>query len=118
MTEDLIVQIGETFTLLGVLLAFVIFARLALKAKSIGSFRFQLSIFILVWVIAEFPHIAETLGLISVGSFEDLGLALHMVSMAAFSVFVGSRSYGFLRMSVPRLPPPTPKLEVTGALEK
>ena len=118
MTDDLIVQIAETFTLLGVLLAFAIFARLALKAKSIGGFRFQLSLFILVWVIAEVPHITETLGLTSVGSFGDFGLAVHMVSMAAFAMFVGLRSYGFLKMKpVALMPPPIPRRDVTGALE-
>src|SRR5712692_157292 len=115
MAIDVLVQIAETFTLVGVLLAFAIFARLALKAKSTGSFRFQLSIFILIWVVAEVPHIAETLGLISVGSFEDFGLAVHMISMAAFALFVGLRSYGFLRMRpLPTLHPPAPNTRVTG----
>ncbi len=119
MTDDIIVQTAETFTLIGVLLAFVIFARLAVKAKSAGSFRFQLSIFILIWVAAEIPHIAETIGLISVGSFDDLGLAVHMTSMAAFALFVGLKSYSFLTVKQfpPPLPPVKPNTRVTGAVE-
>ncbi len=118
MSDDLVVQVAETFTLVGVLLAFAIFARLALKAKSAGAFRFQLSIFILIWAMAEVPHIAETLGVVSMGSFDSLGLGAHMVSMAAFALFVGSRSYKFLKMKpLPPMTPTTPKTGVTGALK-
>ncbi len=119
MVDDLLVQLMETFTLTGVLISAAIFTRLALKARSIGSFRFQLSIFMLVWVAAEIPHIAETLGLIAVGSFDELGLEVHMMSMAVFALFVGSRSYKFLRVKpLPPLPAPIPPVLPTGALEK
>ena len=120
MSDDIIVQAAETFTLVGVLLAAIIFARLALKARSIGTFRFQLSIFILVWVAAEVPHIADSLGLISAGSFDDLGLAVHMISMATFALFVGVRSYAFLRIKPAQpISPITPQQTsgITGAVD-
>ena len=118
MSDDILVQAAETFTLIGVILASAIFARLALKAKSTGSFRFQLSIFILIWAAAEIPHIVETLGLISVGSFDDLGLAVHMTSMAAFALFVGLKSYGFLRMRpIQPMPAIKPSPRITGAVD-
>jgi len=111
--------VAETFTLVGVLLAAIIFGRLAVKAPSIGSFRFQLSIFILIWVTAEVPHIAETIGVIAVGSFDLFGLAVHMVSMAAFAFFVGVRSYVFLRVKpVQPIPPmPRPPTGIAGAVD-
>ena len=90
--------ITETFTLVGILISGAIFARLAFKAKSLGSFRFQLSLFMLVWVGAEVPHVLETLGLIVVGSLDTIGLAAHMISMAIFAIFVGTRSVNFLRL--------------------
>jgi len=120
LSSDIIVQAAETFTLVGVLMAAAIFARLALKAPSIGSFRFQLSVFILIWVVAEVPHIAESIGIISVGSFDDLGLAVHMVSMAAFAFFVGIRSYSFLRVRpLQPVPPITPRSQtgISGAVD-
>ena len=119
MADDPLFLIAETFTLVGVLVAFAIFARLALKARSLGSFRFQLSIFILIWAIAEVLHIAESLGLASQGSLDDLGLGIHMVSMAAFAIFLGSKSYGFLRIRPlpPLLPLPKPQ-GVTGAIDE
>ena len=109
----------ETFTLVGVIIAAVIFTRLALKGGSIGSFRFQLSAFMLMWVTAEIPHIAETLGLVADGSFDELGLGAHMISMAVFAVFVGYRSYKFLSIKpLPALPTPSKPPLPTGVMEK
>ena len=88
---------GETFTLIGIFLAAVIFARLALKGKNLGRFRFQLSIFILIWAAAELPQAAATLGLISDTDYATLGLFVHMMSMAAFAVFVGIKSIDYFR---------------------
>src|SRR5690349_7021180 len=98
--------ITETFTLIGILVSGAIFVRLAFKAKSLGSFRFQLSLFMLVWVGAEVPHVLETLGLIVVGSLDSIGLAAHMISMAVFAIFVGARSVNFLRLKPPAQPAP------------
>ncbi len=119
MTDDIIIQVAESFTFIGVVLASLIFARLALKAKSTGSFRFELSIFILIWAAAEIAHIAETLGLVSFGGLDELGLAVHMTSMAAFAVFVGLKSYGFFAAK-PNPPPMSavkPDTRIRGAID-
>ena len=97
MPDYPLIQAMETFSLLGVLLAFLVFTRLAVKARSLGSFRFQLSLFMLIWVLAEAPHIAGTLGLISSVGYEGYGLTFHMLSMMAFALFMGAKSYNFLR---------------------
>lgn len=113
MASDLI-DAFETFSLVMILIAFAIFARLAIKGKSLGSFRFQLSIFLLIWVLAEIPHIGETLGLLSTASYSDIGLYLHATSMAVFALFVGWRSLKFITIhpvpptgtvSIPTKPP-------------
>jgi hypothetical protein len=91
-----IVDIFEIFSLVLILVAFAIFARLAIKGKSLGSFRFQLSIFMLIWVLSEIPHIFSTLGLIDTTSYSDIGLYLHATSMGVFALFVGWRSIKFL----------------------
>src|SRR5437870_13740489 len=75
-----IVETFETFNLVLILVAFAIFARLAIRGKSLGNFRFQLSIFLLIWVLSEIPHIAGSLGLIATDSLTDIGLDLHAVS--------------------------------------
>ena len=107
MADDPIVFAAELFTSIGVALAAVIFARLAVKSKSLRSLQLQLSIFILIWVAAELPPIASTLGIIDETSYQTLGLAFHFTSMAALAIFVGARSFQFLGVhSKPKPSPP------------
>jgi hypothetical protein len=116
MASEPIIAMFETFNLVLILVAFVIFARLAFKGKSLGSFRFQLSIFLLIWVISEIPHIAESIGFLAATGYEDTGLYLHAASMAVFALFVGWRSLRFLSAHPPTpittvlLPTDTPKV--------
>jgi hypothetical protein len=102
-----IIDVFEIFSLSMILIAFAIFARLAIKGKSLGSFRFQLSIFMLIWVLSEVPHIFSTLRLIDTTSYSDIGLYLHATSMGVFALFVGWRSIKFFTIH------PTPP---TGAM--
>jgi hypothetical protein len=103
MADDPIIVLFETFNLVLIFVAFAIFIRLAFKGKSLGAFRFQLSLFLLIWVISEIPHIAGSLGLLATASYVDVGLYLHAVSMAVFAIFVGWRSLRFLSYHPPAL---------------
>jgi hypothetical protein len=96
LADDPIVVAAELFTSIVIVLAAIVFARLAIKSRSLGNLRFQLSIFILIWVAAELPHIAGSLGIIDETSYQTLGLTFHFLSMAAFAIFVGARSFQFL----------------------
>jgi hypothetical protein len=108
MAQDPIIMMFETLNLFLILAAFAIFLRLAVKGRSLGSFRFQLSTFLLIWVISEIPHIAESIGILAIGSYEDIGLYLHAASMAVFAIFVGWRSLRFLSFH-----PPSPTTTVS-----
>src|SRR5437879_8138191 len=88
MALDDVIAIFETFNLVMILVAFAVFARLAFKGKSLGKFRFQLSIFLLIWVLSEIPHIAGSLGLVATAGYEDFGLYLHALSMGVFGRLV------------------------------
>ena len=112
-----IATVMELFTLAGIIVSGGIFTRLAFKAKSIGSFRFQLSLFMLVWVASEVPHVLQTLGLIDATPYDSFGLAAHMTSMAIFAVFVGARSASFFRFKPPALPTPITPVLPRGAVE-
>jgi len=101
---DLAILAAQTYTVIGIVLASIIFARLALKGRNLGSFRLQLSLFILVWAAAELPRAATNLGLISTSPFGTAGLFIHMISMAAFAVFVGAKSFKFFQ-ALPQGPP-------------
>ncbi len=98
METDPLSLSAEVYSFIGILASAVIFARLALKARSIGSFRFQLSFFILMWVAAETPHILDSIGFISATSdLLMMGLELHALSMFVFAGFVVLKSIRFLR---------------------
>ena len=99
METDPVLLIAEVYSFIGIVAATVIFTRLAVKGRTIGNFRFQLSIFILIWVAAEIPHVLDALGVLDVSSFQTPGLLLHLVSMIVFAVFVGLRSLRFLHPS-------------------
>src|SRR3989441_7624167 len=105
MANDPIIAMFETFNLVLILIAFAIFSRLAIKGKSLGSFRFQLSIFLLIWVISEVPHIGESIGLLTAGGDDDTGLFLHPASMAGFVMFFCAGC--LLVLFFPPPPPPT-----------
>ncbi|OLE88686.1 MAG: hypothetical protein AUF79_12970 [Crenarchaeota archaeon 13_1_20CM_2_51_8] len=92
---DLGILAAQTYTLIIILLSSIVFARLALKGKNLGSYRVQLSVFILIWAAAEMPRAATNLGLISASSYGTVGLFLHFISMASFAVFVGAKSFKF-----------------------
>src|SRR5690349_20541586 len=109
MALDDITSVFETISLVLILVAFAIFARLAIKGKSLGSFRFQLSIILLIWVLSEIPHIAGSLGLISTAAYSDIGLYLHATSMGVFALFVGWRS---IKIATLHPKPPTGALTV------
>lgn len=99
METDPVILIAEVYSFIGIVTATVIFTRLAVKARTIGNFRFQLSISILIWVAAEIPHVLDALGVLDVSSFQTPGLLLHLISMIVFAVFVGLRSLRFLHPS-------------------
>lgn len=116
---DILTTMMEFYTLFLILASAVVFALLAIKAKSIGSFRFQLSAFILIWAVAEIVYVGGDLGLVTIGNIAYIGLAFHFASMAAFAIFVGARSFRFLQVK-PTTPPPKPikPFPLTGAMEK
>jgi len=79
------------------------------RKSCLGTFRFQLAIFLLIWVLSEIPHIAGTLGLIDTTGYADIGLYLHALSMGVFALFVGWRS---LKIATLHPIPPTGAVSV------
>ena len=75
-------------------IAFILFARLAIKSKTIRSLQAQLSIFILIWDVAELLRSLLLLNVISASaSLQLLGLEIHTVAMVAFGTFMLVRFY-------------------------
>jgi hypothetical protein len=70
--------------------ALAIFGAIALKSRRIGSFQFQISVFILIWIVGELAVILQDLGLFTLFS-DEFGMQVHLLSMIFFSVMLWIR---------------------------
>ena len=78
------------------IIALLLFLRLGIKAKSIRSVQAELSIFIVIWVVAELLRAMLLLGIIQTNpTIEVLGITIHTLSMIAFGIFVVFRFYRY-----------------------
>ncbi|MGC2570647.1 MAG: hypothetical protein WA364_03975 [Candidatus Nitrosopolaris sp.] len=81
-----------TITLL--LAALSIFVWLAARSKDIRSFQFQISIFIIVWVLGGVAYVLQDSGRIVVSPLQgDIGLEIHVVSVGFLSIMIWLRFY-------------------------
>ena len=81
-------------TIILLLATLSIFAWLAARSKDIRSFQFQISIFIIVWVLGGVAYILQDSGMIVVSPLQgDIGLEINVVSVAFLSIMIWLRFY-------------------------
>lgn len=86
--------IMSNITVILLLIAFGIFVWLAARSKTIRSFQFQMSIFLVVWVLGEIAGNLQDSGIIVFTALQgDIGLEIHVVSMVFFSIMLWLRFY-------------------------
>jgi hypothetical protein len=74
--------------------ALVLFARLAVRSKSLSSLQSQLSIFLMIWIAAELLRALLNAGVITATpALQLLGFEIHTLAMVAFGVFLLFRFY-------------------------
>lgn len=67
----------------------LIFARLAIKSKTISSLQSQMSIFLIIWVVAELLRSLLLLHIFTAPpSLQLLGFEIHTAAMIAFGFFI------------------------------
>ena len=89
MVIEIISPIARNLVPIGLVIALVIFAAMALKGKTLRSLRAQLSIFVLVWIAAELPRSLIVSGFIrSSPELTTFGLLGHTISMIVFGVIL------------------------------
>lgn len=77
----------NNITIILLLIALGIFVWQATRSKSIRSFQFQISIFLVVWILGEMVGNLEGSGIIVFSALQgNLGLEIHVVSMVLFSL--------------------------------
>jgi hypothetical protein len=84
----------SNITIILLLVALGIFAWLAVRSKNVRSFQFQMSIFLIVWILGEITGYLQDSGIVIFPSLQgDIGLEIHTVSMIFFSVLLWLRFF-------------------------
>jgi hypothetical protein len=86
--------IMSNITIILLLVALGIFVWLVARSKNIRSFQFQMSIFLVVWILGEIAGSLQDSGVIVFTALQgDIGLEIHVVSMIFFSIMLWLRFY-------------------------
>ena len=84
----------NSITTLLLLVALGIFVWLAVRSRNIRSFQFQISIFIIIWILGEITGILQDNGITVLSALQgDVGLEIHVISMVFFSMMLWLRFY-------------------------
>ena len=90
---DVVILVFDNLTLLLLVAALGVFLWLTARSRNIRSFQFQISIFILIWIIGEIIELLGEEGVIDLFSNSDLGMYIHVLAMAVFSSMIWIRFY-------------------------
>lgn len=81
-------------TLILLLGALSIFVWLAARSKDIRSFQFQISIFIVIWILGQVVGVLQDSGIIVLPpTLDEIGLEIHVVSLVFLSIMMWVRFY-------------------------
>ncbi len=84
----------NNITIILLLIALGIFVWQVSRSKSIRSFQFQMSIFLVVWILGEIVGNLEDNGIIVFPALQgNIGLEIHVVSMVLFGLMLWLRFY-------------------------
>ncbi|MGB7952933.1 MAG: hypothetical protein WCF23_03050 [Candidatus Nitrosopolaris sp.] len=84
----------NSITIILLLGALGVFVWLAARSKNIRSFQFQMSIFIIIWLLGDMVTILYDNGIVVFSAVQgDVGSGIHVVSMVFFSVMLWLRYY-------------------------
>jgi bacteriorhodopsin len=94
MTEDVLFSsYFGNLTLVLLVIALGIFVWLTARSRNIKTFQFQISIFIIIWIIGEIVDLLGEEGVIELFSTSEIGIYIHVLAMAMFSAMLWIRFY-------------------------
>lgn len=65
-----------------------------MRSRNIRSFQFQISIFIIIWILGGITGILQNNGITVLSALQgDVGLEIHVISMVFFSMMLWFRFY-------------------------
>jgi bacteriorhodopsin len=94
MTEDVLFSsYFGNLTLVLLVIALGIFVWLTARSRNIKTFQFQISIFIIIWIIGEIVDLLGEEGVVELFSTSEIGIYIHVLAMALFSAMLWIRFY-------------------------
>jgi len=89
-----ILLLMNSITIILLLAALGIFVWLAARSKNIRGFQFQLSIFIIIWILGDMVSVLHDNGIVVFSALQsELGSGIHVVSMVFLSLMLWLRYY-------------------------
>ena len=86
--------VANYITIILLLVALGLFVWLAMRSKNIRSFQFQMSIFLVIWILGEIGDTLQDNGIVIFSVLQgNVGLQIHVISMIFFSIILWLRFY-------------------------
>lgn len=92
MDEGILTAALGSLTLYLLIGALSIFVWLTIRSMNIRTFQFQISLFIIIWIIGEIVDLLQRQNLLLFLSHET-GMKIHVLAMAIFSAMLWIRFY-------------------------
>jgi hypothetical protein len=90
-------SIASGLTIILLFIALGIFIWLAVRSRGITTFQFQISVFIIIWILGEIIGILQEYQVVILSSIlnwlPDISLQIHLLSMIFLSVMLWIRFY-------------------------
>ena len=90
-------SIASGLTTILLFIALIIFMWLAVRSRGITTFQFQISIFIVIWILGEIIGVLQEYQMVILSPFfnwlPDISLQIHLSSMIFLSVMLWIRFY-------------------------
>ena len=94
MDENFLISFfSNNLTLFFLFIASGIFVWLAIQSRNIRSFQFQISVFIVVWIVGEVFGSLGDIGKIHFFASVNMGLLIHLSAMVFLSLLLFLRFY-------------------------
>jgi hypothetical protein len=90
-------SVASVLTIILLFIALSIFIWLAVRSRGITTFQFQISIFILIWILGEIIGVLQEYQIVILSPFfnwlPNISLQIHLSSMIFLSVMLWTRFY-------------------------
>jgi hypothetical protein len=90
-------SVASVMTIILLFIALSIFIWLAVRSRGITTFQFQISIFILIWILGEIIGVLQEYQMVLLSPLfnwlPDISLQIHLSSMIFLSVMLWARFY-------------------------